>query len=291
MNNPIKLFFKEENSEKTPNYNSSEINQSNPIETVKVDLRELGYKKAGATGGNLESLKNLMQDISNGYFIDVNEDEETQQKEKQKIKGEIDILNVEKSHQEGELKKILLTDIPNSNAQISDLNQERINLEIEYEKSKNNTTRSNFNLNLYWPVFVAATIFLYGFYLSAFHTAFFKEINKAASEADSNNISELLNTVFNVENANINGKIEIVGSTLKENAVFFEGKVRTAKLNSLLSLIAYADGQHRGDKKQKGSKNCSLSGIVPCGFDLSNIVDDFQALRILMNSRNWKSLF
>ncbi len=199
MNNPIKLFFKEENSEKTPNYNSSETNQSNPIETVKVDLRELGYTKAGATGGNLESLKNLMQDISNGYFIDVNEDEETQQKEKQKIKGEIDILNVEKSHQEGELKKILLTDIPNSNSQISDLNQEKINLEIEYEKSKNNTTRNNFNLNLYWPVFIAATIFLYGFYLSAFHTAFFKDINKAASEADSNNISELLNTVFNVE--------------------------------------------------------------------------------------------
>ena len=33
------------------------------------------------------------------------------------------------------------------------------------------------------------------------------------------------------DNANINGKIEIVGSTLKENAVFLEGKVRTAKLN------------------------------------------------------------
>lgn len=83
------------------------------------------------------------------------------------------------------------------------------------------------------------------------------------------------------DNANINGKIEIIGSTLKENAVFLEGKVRTAKLNSLLSLIAYADGQHGGDKKQKGSKNCSLSGIVPYGLDLSNFIDDFQVIRNL----------
>ena len=30
--------------------------------------------------------------------------------------------------------------------------------------------------------------------------------------------------------------------------------------------------------------------VVPYGLDLSNFIDDFQALRILMNSRSWKSL-
>ena len=30
--------------------------------------------------------------------------------------------------------------------------------------------------------------------------------------------------------------------------------------------------------------------FVPYGLDLSNFIDDFQALRILMNSRNWKSI-
>jgi hypothetical protein len=63
MNNPIKLFFKNENSEKNTKNNAAELNQANPVESVKVDLRELGYKKAGATGGNLESLKNLLQNI------------------------------------------------------------------------------------------------------------------------------------------------------------------------------------------------------------------------------------
>lgn len=65
------------------------------------------------------------------------------------------------------------------------------------------------------------------------------------------------------DNAHINGKIDIIRSTLKENALFSEGKVRTEKLNSLISLITYGDGEFGGDKKRKGSKNCSLSGIVP----------------------------
>jgi hypothetical protein len=33
------------------------------------------------------------------------------------------------------------------------------------------------------------------------------------------------------------------------------------------------------------------SGSVPHGLGLSNLINDFQALRNLMNSRNWKSVF
>ena len=84
------------------------------------------------------------------------------------------------------------------------------------------------------------------------------------------------------DNANINGKQDIIRSTLKENCVFSEGKVRTEKLNNLLSLITYGDGEFGGSKKRKGSKICSLSAKVPYGLDLSNFMDDFQALRVLM---------
>ena len=38
----------------------------------------------------------------------------------------------------------------------------------------------------------------------------------------------------------------------------------------------------------------TLSGVfsfVPYGLGLSNLIDDFQSLRNLMNSRNWKSVF
>ena len=109
MNNPIKLFFKNEDSEKNTKNIAAELNKANSVESVKVDLRELGYKKAGATGGNLESLKNLLQDICNGYFIDANEDEETQNKEKDKVNKEIETLNIEKTNQEAELKKSIIS--------------------------------------------------------------------------------------------------------------------------------------------------------------------------------------
>jgi len=64
------------------------------------------------------------------------------------------------------------------------------------------------------------------------------------------------------DNTPINGKQEIIRSTWKENGVISERKVRTGKLNSLILLTTYGDGQYRGDKKAKGSKNCSPSGSI-----------------------------
>jgi hypothetical protein len=65
------------------------------------------------------------------------------------------------------------------------------------------------------------------------------------------------------DNTEINGKQDIIRSTLKENGVFSEGKVRTEKLNNLILLTTYGDGQHGGDKKRKGSEIRSLSARVP----------------------------
>jgi hypothetical protein len=68
----------------------------------------------------------------------------------------------------------------------------------------------------------------------------------------------------------VSGKQDIIRSTLKENGVFSDGRVRTEKINNLITLITYGDGQHGRDKKRKGSKICSLSGIVPIETLLSN---------------------
>ena len=65
------------------------------------------------------------------------------------------------------------------------------------------------------------------------------------------------------DNAEVSGKQDIIRSTLKENGVFSEGRVRTGKLNNLILLTTYGDGEFGVDKKRKGSKICSLSGMVP----------------------------
>jgi site-specific DNA recombinase len=83
----------------------------------------------------------------------------------------------------------------------------------------------------------------------------------------------------------VSGKQDIIRSTLKENGVFSDGRVRTEKINDLVMLIAYGDGEFGGGKKRKGSKICSLSGIVPEQFDLSNFLADLQGLKTLIDHK------
>lgn len=166
---------------------------------IKVDLHDYGFKQAGATGADPYALKNYLDDIRNGFIADVNENEDEQRKEREKRETEIDKLQEEKATKESSLRKIKEAEIPAAKEQISNLKSQVAELEVERAKQKGETRRSSFNLNLYWPVFAMATIFLYGFYMSAFHTAFFKDMEKALSEASSDNISEILNTVFNIQ--------------------------------------------------------------------------------------------
>ena len=77
-----------------------------------------------------------------------------------------------------------------------------------------------------------------------------------------NGLNAIQNLGHLFDRADIQGKQDIIRSILKENAIFSNGRTRTAKLNHLVELITYADGQHKGGKKQKESKNCSLSGKV-----------------------------
>jgi hypothetical protein len=167
------------------------------LNVMRVDLHDYGYKQAGATGAEPAALKNYLDDIHNGFIVDVNENEDEQRKEREKRETEIDKLHEEKTNKESELRKIKEAEIPSAKEQISRLKQQTSDLDVERAKQTGETKRSTFNLNLYWPVFLMATIFLYGFYMSAFHTAFFKDMAKALSEANGDNISELLNTVFN----------------------------------------------------------------------------------------------
>lgn len=103
---------------------------------------------------------------------------------------------------------------------------------------------------------------------------------------------QLVKNIGNVyHNAPLDEKQKIVRSIFRENIVFKENVVRTGKLNEVMPLIGrFTNGSEEIKKGTKG--NLSLQSLeVPCGLDLSNFINDFQALRTLMNSRNWKSVF
>ena len=179
----------------TDTINGPHINAEPKI--IKVDLNDYGLLKAGATGADPSALKNYLEDIHNGFIVDVNENEDDQRKEREKREVEIDKLQEDKVNKEAELRKLKEVEMPAAKDQIGSLKKQASDLDIERARKSGETKRSNFNLNLYWPVFVMATVFLYGFYMSAFHTAFFKDMAKELTQANGDNISELLNTVFN----------------------------------------------------------------------------------------------
>lgn len=63
---------------------------------IRVDLHDYGFKQAGATGAEPAALKNYLDDIHNGFVVDVNENEDEQRKEREKREVEIDKLHDEK---------------------------------------------------------------------------------------------------------------------------------------------------------------------------------------------------
>jgi cell division septum initiation protein DivIVA len=164
---------------------------------LKINLRRFGYEKAGASMGNINVLKNMLSDILNGYYVDQSENEEEQNKIKAEKQNEIEELEKQLQAKENEIKMIKEVSIPSFKDKIQKLEKAIEEIKISATK-KADDILSRFNLGIYWPVFIMATVFLYGFYLSAFHSAFFKNIQEAVSNADANSIGSVLNTVFNI---------------------------------------------------------------------------------------------
>lgn len=65
------------------------------------------------------------------------------------------------------------------------------------------------------------------------------------------------------DRALVNEKQDIARSSLRENAVFSDGRVRTEKLNRLITLTTYGDGHFSGLKKGKEAGGCLPSRMVP----------------------------
>lgn len=167
----------------------------------RLNLKEHGFKRAGATGGDQHALANELEDIKNGYIVDVSEDENELLRDREKRAAEIEALEKQKSEKETELRKIKEVEIPKFLDILSRIRQQIDNIELDNlkVKSQKGTNRNKFNLALYWPVFLFATVFLWGFYTSAFHTAFFRNIGEEITQANANSIGSILNTIFNIK--------------------------------------------------------------------------------------------
>jgi hypothetical protein len=166
-------------------------------QVVKVNLRDYGFKKAGHHEADAKALENLFNQILNGYIIDENANEERQLKEQQRIDAQIGEIDQQAENLQMEIRKVNETDIPKIQNTIDFLDDEVNNIKLEVINHSQNPNHLNkFNLNLYWLVFIPATIFLYLFYVSAVYSGFFRDVVNEVQQAGSNGIASVLAAIF-----------------------------------------------------------------------------------------------
>lgn len=165
-------------------------------EIERGNLNDLGYTKAGRNNGDPSALSNSFELIKSGQIVDENNNEQKQNERIESLNKKIDDLREEINGYKVNINKIDQIELP------------RIESEIENNKQKIDERRSNarnfkynrnkFNLFLTWVGFIAGFLYLYLFYVSAIHSALFRNIAAEVTNADKDSVGQLLNNIFNV---------------------------------------------------------------------------------------------
>jgi peptidoglycan hydrolase CwlO-like protein len=171
--------------------------EANEVQPITVDMRDYGFRKAGQTGGDPDTMAPILEQIRNGHIISESQDTEKQQDAKDRIEKEIDDVRMEINGVETQIQNFEEIKIPTVDKQIKESKEEINDFELKKVGVDESNSESRFNFFMYLSAFIPTTIFLYGFYVSSFHNAFFRDIAKAISGATVDNIASILNTVFN----------------------------------------------------------------------------------------------
>jgi peptidoglycan hydrolase CwlO-like protein len=168
----------------------------NSEEYTRGNMNDLGYTRAGRNNGDPIALNNSFQLIRSGQIVDENNNEQKRNEVIESLDSKISEHKAEINKHKAAIDKTDQVDLPLIEREITE-NKLRIeelksnSLEIRYK-------RNRFNLILTWIGFVIGFIYLYIFYVSAIHSALFRDIASEVARAGSNSIGSLLNNVFNV---------------------------------------------------------------------------------------------
>ena len=196
MANILEKFLQRKNENDNETALTSSIPLINREEFTRGNMNDLGYTRAGRNNGDPISLKNSFQLIRSGQIVDENNNEQKRNEVIESLDGKISEHKIEINSHKAAIEKIDQVDLPAIEREIME-NKLRIeelksnSLEIRYN-------RNRFNLILTWIGFLIGFIYLYIFYVSAIHSALFRDIASEVANADNNSIGSLLNNVFNV---------------------------------------------------------------------------------------------
>lgn len=173
-----------------------QIAHHNSGEIEKGNMNQLGYTRAGRHNGDPIALNNSFQLIKSGQIVDENNNEQRRKEIINGIDKSIDDHKQEISSLRTGVEKIDQVDLPGIQSEL-----EHNKLKIDDLRNRTRETkyqRNKFNLILTWIGFIAGFFYLYLFYVSAIHSALFRNIAGEVANADKESIGMLLNNVFNI---------------------------------------------------------------------------------------------
>lgn len=196
MANFIEKLLSNRNGNENETALSNFVQLNHVTEIEKGNMNDLGYTRAGRNNGDPIAFNNSFQLIRSGQIVDENNNEQKRNEVIQSLDSKISEHKAEIYSHKAAKDKIDQVDLPSIEREIIE-NRLRIeelkssSLEIRYN-------RNRFNLILTWIGFTIGFIYLYIFYVSAIHSALFRDIASEVANADNNSIGSLLNNVFNV---------------------------------------------------------------------------------------------
>jgi hypothetical protein len=182
------------------NHNDAILNSIDPIipgtEPVRGNMNDLGYTRAGRNNGDPIALKNSFELIKSGVIVDECNNEQRRNEKIESLNNKIDELKIGINDHKVAIDKIDQIELPQIEREVSDWKQKIDDIRGNARNIKYN--RNKFNLTLTWIGFIAGFVYLYLFYVSAIHSAIFRNIAGEVANANKDNVEVLLNTVFNV---------------------------------------------------------------------------------------------
>jgi len=162
---------------------------------IAENIRDFAYKEAGRHNGDPTALDNGLNMVLCGKIVDEKNNKSREREEQGKIDQEIHEIKRNANSVEAEIQNLMEVKIPAKENEIQQYKEEINDQEKLIREGRPDINW--FNYRLYWIVFIPATIYLFFFYVSAFHSAFFRNIAAEVAKADINSIQLIINSVFN----------------------------------------------------------------------------------------------
>ena len=162
-----------------------------------VNLYAVGYQKAEQHRGNAHALDNLLNRVLRGYLVDERNDDDRRQQQEQRVSNQLLELEKQAETARTEIRKINGTQLPALRDAIEQLDDEMLQIRRDEAAGLRDPNHlDQFKLRLYGGLVGLLTLFVFLFYVSAFYSAFYRDLAGELQTAGPDKQTGVLSAIF-----------------------------------------------------------------------------------------------